>query len=85
MADYNFYKNNAGALCRYRNGIFDGFATNPEVQLFLQLDEAREALYTISPWLAASLTDQDCCKEYKEACEKCFEADRITKVLYSEK
>lgn len=56
---------------RYRNGEFDGGATNSEFSLWFQLQESKKAIQAITPWLSASLGN-DSCDEYKKACDLCF-------------
>lgn len=76
MGTYTFKQNNEGGLVRYRNGKYDGWATNPEFQLWQSLKEAKDALGEITPWLSASLSCENThpCDSYIKACDKCSEA-----------
>ncbi len=41
------------------------------------------AIKAITPWLSASLTNE-CCQEYHNACNTCFEVDTQFKGIYDE-
>lgn len=48
MGKYTFEQNVNDELIRFRNGIEDGLASNPELQLWYQLQEVKEKMNNLS-------------------------------------